>query len=148
MVLIDDNLPALPPLGAGPGVARELRIAAPDGRLDGPKALRLDDPGRGAGLRPLSPVHLHARRGDGGIALDWVRRTRIGGDGWDAPDVPLGEERELYALRLVDGAGRAVLEALPTEARWSGAAPGAVAAEVAQISALWGAGPAARVALP
>ncbi|KAB7741590.1 hypothetical protein F2P47_04080 [Parvibaculum sedimenti] len=60
----------------------------------------------GVGLRPLSPVHLRAARDvDGDIAIGWVRRTRIGGDGWAGTDVPLGEEEERYALDILsDGA--------------------------------------------
>ena len=38
----------------------------------------------GVGMRPLSPVHLRARRlGDGSVEVAWIRRTRLGGDGWD-----------------------------------------------------------------
>jgi hypothetical protein len=77
----------------------------------GPAPLPYDDPSyasetrafEGAGLRPLSPVHLRARRaGDGAIHLTWVRRTRIGGDSWAGLDVPLGEETEAYEVEIRD----------------------------------------------
>ncbi|WP_193175896.1 baseplate multidomain protein megatron [Oricola nitratireducens] len=55
-------------------------------------------------LTPLSPVHLNAeRQADGGIALVWIRRTRIDGDSWLGTDVPLGEAEERYAVRIYDG---------------------------------------------
>ena len=55
-------------------------------------------------LTPLAPVHLKAgSTGDGGIALSWIRRTRVDGDSWLGPDVPLGEEEERYAVRIHDG---------------------------------------------
>jgi hypothetical protein len=59
----------------------------------------------GIGLRPLSPVHIRAARGaDGDIALSWIRRTRLGGDGWEGLDVPLGEEEERYEIDVFSGA--------------------------------------------
>ncbi|WP_425418991.1 baseplate multidomain protein megatron [Oricola indica] len=55
-------------------------------------------------LMPLSPVHLRAARADGdAISIEWIRRTRTGGDSWMGSDVPLGEEEERYAVRLLDG---------------------------------------------
>jgi len=58
----------------------------------------------GRGLKPLSPVHVRAsRNGSGDVALAWKRRTRIGGDGWDAIEVPLAEESERYEVDIIDG---------------------------------------------
>lgn len=59
----------------------------------------------GVGLRPLSPVHLRARRqADGDIEIRWVRRTRMGGDSWEGLDVPLGEDEERYEVEILSGA--------------------------------------------
>ncbi|WP_088348512.1 MULTISPECIES: glycoside hydrolase/phage tail family protein [Rhodomicrobium] len=58
----------------------------------------------GVGLRPLSPVHVGGRRVAGGLEIAWVRRTRIGGDGWDQLEVPLGEDAEAYEVDVMDGA--------------------------------------------
>ncbi|EAQ01239.1 hypothetical protein OB2597_04525 [Pseudooceanicola batsensis HTCC2597] len=57
----------------------------------------------GIGLRPLSPVHLRVAPSGGDLVVRWTRRTRIGGDGWEGLDVPLGEESERYLLRVMDG---------------------------------------------
>jgi len=72
-------------------------------------ALGLGDPGPvgapianpGLTLRPLTPVHPHARlMPDGSLALRWKRRTR-GAWGWaDEVEVPLGEESEAYLVGI------------------------------------------------
>jgi hypothetical protein len=54
-------------------------------------------------LKPRSPAHLSARRTEGGIAISWIRRTRMGGDSWDTLEVPLGEESERYRVEILDG---------------------------------------------
>ena len=36
--------------------------------------------------------------------MSWIRRTRFGGDSWDATEVPLGEADERYELDILDGA--------------------------------------------
>lgn len=58
---------------------------------------------RGVGLRPLSPVHVRARRSSGDIVLSWVRRTRTDGDNWETLDVPLGEASEAYEVDILSG---------------------------------------------
>ncbi len=65
----------------------------------------------GAGLKPLSPVHLRAARVSGAIVISWIRRTRTGGDAWAQVDVPLGEEREAYEVDVL-GPGGAVVRTL------------------------------------
>ena len=55
----------------------------------------------GEGLRPYAPVHLTARWNSDGLAVGWIRRSRLGGDGWDVADVPLGEARESYIVRVL-----------------------------------------------
>lgn len=58
----------------------------------------------GNGLRPLSPVHVRGVRASGDLTIAWKRRTRVGGDSWEASDVPLGEEAERYEVDILDGA--------------------------------------------
>ncbi len=68
----------------------------------GPSTKTIDDPTcqvtsftfDGVGLRPYSLVQLAGTRNPSTFdwTLSWIRRTRIDGDNWEAPDVPLGEE--------------------------------------------------------
>jgi hypothetical protein len=100
----------------------------------------------------LSPVHLRAEAGAAGdIRLRWVRRTRIDGDSWFSPEVPLGEEREEYLVTLT-GAGGPFRQVRVTAPEWIYSAAdraldgvsGPVTAAVAQLSVQFGAGPPAR----
>jgi hypothetical protein len=52
-------------------------------------------------LKPMSPVHVAARRDAGGIRLTWLRRTRHNGDGWEPIDVPLAEDAERYEIDIL-----------------------------------------------
>jgi hypothetical protein len=55
----------------------------------------------GEAIRPPAPVHVRAeRRPDGALLLSWTRRSRTGWFWLDGSDAPLGEEREMYELRL------------------------------------------------
>ncbi len=54
-------------------------------------------------LRPLPPVQLRALWNASGIELRWIRQTRIDGDIWETPDVPLGESAESYVLDIMNG---------------------------------------------
>lgn len=60
----------------------------------------------GIGLKPFAPVHLTVLReaGSGDLDLEWTRRTRFGGDGWETAETPLNEHRERYRLDILDGA--------------------------------------------
>lgn len=70
---------------------------------------------RALDLRPLSPVHLRARRQDGDIALSWIRRARIAADDWEAADIALDEVSERYLVSILDPLG-AVLRVFETTA--------------------------------
>lgn len=64
----------------------------------------------GVGLQPYAPAHLSATwDADGNVQLAWVRRTRIDGDNWTPPEVPVGEEEELYDVEILNAAGTSVL---------------------------------------
>ncbi|AXC50157.1 host specificity protein [Paracoccus suum] len=160
----DGVMPAVWPVGSKvvllDGASAQLSLPASSrGQLRiwraGPALRGVDDPSyrqralsfRGVGLRPYAPCHLRlsARQ------LTWVRRTRIDGDGWDGVEVPLGESREAYRVRLVRDGGR-LAEALVSEPRWTipeaswaaAIAGGPFEAEVAQLSDAYGPGPVAR----
>jgi hypothetical protein len=79
----------------------------------GPSTKTIDDPTYqvtsfsfdGVGLRPYSPVQLKGvlNTSTNDWTLTWIRRTRIDGDNWEAPDVPLGEEIESYDVEISGG---------------------------------------------
>ena len=89
---------------------------------------------QGLGLKPLSPVHVRAVRGGGDVAFSWVRRTRLGGDSWETPEVPLGEDSESYEVDILDGAS--VVRTL------TASAPGVVYSAAAQAADFGSAQPA------
>jgi hypothetical protein len=57
-----------------------------------------------AALRPYAPARVSARREAQGVTISWIRRTRLGGDGWEAGEVPLGEDHEAYEVDIMAGA--------------------------------------------
>ena len=106
----------------------------------------------GAGLRPLSPVHVrsdrdHAAGGD--LSIWWTRRTRIGGDSWEVSEVPLGESIEAYEVDILDGAAvvrtlaasaPSVVYALAEQVADFGSVQPAYAVRVHQMSSVTGRG--------
>jgi hypothetical protein len=108
-------------------------------------------------LLPFAPVHLKARREAGGIRLSWVRRTRLGGDGWEFAEVPLGETTERYRLAILatGGAELRVVETPAAEHLYPsadeiadfGAPQTELRISVAQMSALAGPGMPAEAVL-
>ena len=64
-------------------------------------------------LRPLSPVHAKAARHEDGVSVNWIRRTRIGGDSWGGLDVPLGEDISLFRVQAFEN-GK-IIETVETE---------------------------------
>jgi len=83
------------------------------------------------------------------LRFGWIRRTRINGDGWTEFDVPLAEESEQYQLRILQN-GVVLREEIVDRASWTytaqmraaDGAAGPALISVAQVSALYGAGPA------
>ncbi|NNU81916.1 host specificity protein [Halovulum dunhuangense] len=135
------------------GQARHYRVGPAGRPLGDRRVAHLVATCEGVGLRPWAPVHLRAgRAADGAIALGWIRRTRLAGDAWERAEVPLAEQAERYALRVLTG-GAVVREAEvgAPAFRYSAAMQavdgimGAVAFEVAQISDLYGPGLWARM---
>ncbi len=136
------------------GVSRTYRVGPARRALDDPSYVEITAAFAGIGLRPLSPVHLRARDVAGDLALTWVRRTRIDGDNWDGFEVPLGEEAELYRLRILSGT-QLLREVILTTPAWTYPAPlraldgaSGQSVEITQISARFGAGASARLTLP
>ncbi|KRS12035.1 phage host specificity protein [Roseovarius atlanticus] len=138
------------------GLARYYRIGPAGRPVDDPSFSAVRLAFDGLGLRPLSPVHLRLAAGAGGdLSLSWIRRTRIDGDRWDTADVPLGEDREEYLVRVVQQ--NAVIRQVTTTAPvWTYSAANQAAdalsglyeIQVAQVSTRFGPGRFARIEVP
>ncbi len=145
-----DGAPIQPdvPLSAR-GLARHYRVGPALRGYEDPSYQHLVEAFAGIGLRPYSVVHLRARRAnDGELEVSWVRRTRIDGDSWAGEEVPLGEARERYRVRVISG-GTLLREEEVGTPSWTYAvadeaadqpAPG-YRIEVAQVSDAFGPGP-------
>ncbi|MGY6549257.1 MAG: baseplate multidomain protein megatron [Roseinatronobacter sp.] len=137
----------------GLGVARGYRIGPAARPLSDPSHRDLEQVFRGIGLRPYRPAHLRAERQPGGdLRLRWIRRTRLGGDGWGLAEVPLAEQTERYLVELRKGG--TVLRQLsvsvpewdyPRAAQLLDEAASGVVAAVAQVSDIFGPGPFAEL---
>lgn len=109
------------------------------------------------GLAPLSPVHVRATQTSEGIAISWIRRTRIGGDRWQVEEVPLGEASERYRVEITaDGDTIRIEEVTSPDWLYDQSAvnadfPGGITvgatARIAQLSDEVGAGAWAEVAI-
>ncbi|MFO1175474.1 MAG: glycoside hydrolase TIM-barrel-like domain-containing protein [Paracoccaceae bacterium] len=135
-------------------LARHYRIGPARQPYDSPSFTHRIEAFVGVGLRPLSVCHLRSMAAaSGDVDVTWVRRTRVDGDSWSAYEVPLGETRELYVLRVLS-AGAILREITLGQPSWTysaslRAADGLAAqpfdVEVAQISDAFGAGPFVRM---
>ncbi|NBN78459.1 hypothetical protein GWI72_09285 [Microvirga tunisiensis] len=104
VVLMEASLVALPLEADQRGQALSYRLLPPGVALDSAARTDFTATGLGRAALPFAPVHLTARREAGGVRFGWIRRSRIGGDGWEAAEVPVGETREAYRLQLFSGA--------------------------------------------
>ena len=135
-------------------VNQQYRIGPATRSYDDPSYIQHSAAFEGNGLRPLRPCHLQARVETEDVIFNWIRRTRVGGDSWDSFEVPLAEENEQYSVRLLQD-GKIFREAITTDPVWRYDAQtrlidgvmGAFALSVAQISASYGAGPAAQISV-
>ncbi|RID91408.1 host specificity protein [Gemmobacter lutimaris] len=134
------------------GLERHYRIGVAARGYDHPTVTHRVAAFEGVGLRPYAPCHLTAQRNGGDLALAWVRRTRSDGDGWQAAEVPLGEDREDYLVQVWQGATllredrcSAPGWTYPVAMQSADGAAGPVELRVAQLSASFGAGPTAAL---
>ncbi len=108
-------------------------------------------------LRPLPPVRLRARRVPEGVAIGWIRQTRIDGDAWEVVEVPLDEEAERYELDILSGGAvvrtlasdtPSALYAAADETADLGGPQASLTLAVVQVSASVGRGFARRATIP
>lgn len=153
-VLLDGAVQQLRMPPSSRGVERHYRVGPGSRAYDDPSYSHIVETFEGAGLRPYAPAHLSVENGpDSDLIFRWVRRGRIDGDSWLGLEIPLGEESELYVVRVF--AGDAVVKEATVSAsrfRYSAAEQDAdgrrtTAFAVAQISARFGPGPFQRISL-
>ncbi len=104
-VLIDGAVPLVELSDAESGLDLTVRCGPADAVYDPDVFVDVALGSCRRGLACLPPVHLVATRDaeSGDVSLSWIRQTRIGGDGWDPVEVPLGETREAYVISIFDG---------------------------------------------
>ena len=108
----------------------------------------------GNGLRPYRPAHLRVSEAGADLVVGWTRRTRIDGDGWDLPEVPLGEDTEAYRVQIRQE-GVVLRDVAVSSASWIYSAAeqsadgvtGSYTVAVAQVSERFGPGPFAELDL-
>jgi hypothetical protein len=135
------------------GLPLNWRVGAADRNVSDPGASQSALTLKGRGRRPLSPVRLVGRRlaPSGDWHISWIRQTRIGGDSWEAAEVPLAEEAEAYRLEILAAPGgdvRRTFETTSPDQIYSaaqqvadfGVAQAALSVRVAQRSATFGPG--------
>ena len=136
------------------GIERHYRIGASGRSYDDLSFLHFAEAFAGVGLRPYAPVHLRTSRvADGAVLVSWIRRSRVDGDSWAGEDIPLGEDREMYRIR-VWSEGLRLREtdvATPSftyslEAWERDGSPSHLGFDVAQVSTRFGPGPFQRIA--
>ena len=156
VVMLDEALVRAELTPAERGLPLTWRAAPAGGPASGPSMSEAVETWRGLSARPWSPAHLKVRAQGGDAVVTWIRRARLAGDGWDA-EVPLGEEREVYRVEILDGETvvRAVETTTPaftyTAAQRAADFPsgpaGTLAVRIAQGSALFGWGARSRTLL-
>ena len=152
-VLIDGAVGQVQVPMSARGLERHFRVGPAQRAYDDASYAHVVETCMGVGLRPYRPTHLSARRsGDGAIELRWMRRTRVDGDSWLGSDVPLGEDGEVYLVKL--RSGEILVREVETTSpfyRYSIAEQVAdeveadVSFEVAQVSRRFGPGPFERI---
>ncbi|MBC2835844.1 baseplate multidomain protein megatron [Paragemmobacter straminiformis] len=146
IVLIDRSLKQIDLPPEARGLARTWRIGAALRGYDDADVVVRSDAFIGAGLRPYPVAHLRLLAQGNDLLVNWVRRTRVDGDSWISSEVPLGEEREAYMVRVFAG-GNLLRQVEVAAPQWTygaamRAADGAGATvSVAQLSARFGPGP-------
>jgi GTA TIM-barrel-like domain/Putative phage tail protein len=155
VVLLDLALTQIDLALAARGLARYYRIGGTARGYDDPNVTLRVEAFVGNGLRPYPVSHLRAATNlTGDVSLDWKRRTRIDGDGWQVVEVPLGEDSEAYLLRIVQGSTIMAEYTSTTAAFVYSAALRAVdgvsgpfMVEVAQMSQRFGPGPFRQIGI-
>lgn len=148
-VLLTSDLQQIDLATSARGLSRYYRIGDASRPYDDPNVIVEQRAFAGVGLRPYGVAHLrHVGAAGEDLSVTWIRRTRLDGDSWESLEVPLGEDREAYVVRVLQG-DTPLRETEVTTPTWTyspadqdadGATTGFVIA-VAQLSDRFGPGP-------
>jgi hypothetical protein len=90
----------------------------------------------------------------GDLQISWKRRTRIDGDTWQSPEVPLGEDSEAYQVRVIQASAIVAEYSVnqpqflyTTAMRSLDGISGSFEIAVAQLSSSFGPGPFRKIVL-
>lgn len=149
VVLIDDRLTRAEVAADERGLERLWRAAPAGGPAAGAGSADVVFDWEGEALRPWAAAHLRVQETpDGGRSATWLRRARVGGDGW-VGEPPLGEAAERWRVRVLDPTDAIVRETEVASGAWlyapddladdfGGPPPEGCRFEVAQFSAAFG----------
>jgi hypothetical protein len=147
VVVLDAALVQIDLASNARGLSRHYRIGPAEHPYTDASFVHRQEAFSGNGLRPYAPVHLRGRvASNGDHHLSWVRRSRIDGNLWTLPEIPLGESSEAYLLRIHQGGlSREMTVTSPAwtygvAQRAADGVTGAYQLEVAQISDRYGPG--------
>jgi hypothetical protein len=154
VVLLDLALSQIDLALSSRGLTRYYRVGVAARGFDDSNATLRVEAFDGIGLRPYPISHLRYSDEAGDIHFRWKRRTRIDGDTWQSTEVPLGEESEVYLVRVI------VASAIVAEysvnqpqfvysatMRAADGVSGTFELSVAQLSVSFGPGPFRRVSV-
>ena len=153
VVLLDRSLQQIDLAVSARGLTRNYRIGVASRGYDDPTVVARAEAFDGIGLRPYPVGHLRATGAPGSdVFVTWKRRTRVDGDNWQQLEVPIGEDAELYAIRVLDGfAIIAEYQAQQPQFEYSATAQamdgmsGSFGIAIAQISTRFGPGPFRKI---
>lgn len=154
VVLLDLALTQIDLALSSRGLARFYRVGIASRGVDDSNVILRTEAFDGIGLRPYPVAHLRSVNLSGDLQLTWKRRTRIDGDTWQTAEVPLGEDSEVYTIRVLQGASIVAqysatqpLFTYTSAMRSSDGVSGPFEIAVAQVSASFGPGPFRKIAL-
>ncbi len=151
-ILLDSSVVQIDASRALRAVPINYRIGSSQRSYDDPSYIKLVRTSQGVGMRPLSPVHLSAEwMSLNTLGIRWIRRTRIDGDTWTGLDVPLGEEKEIYEIKLVSDGEQIIEQIFDTNtaiieiSSLDLSRASKLKVQVSQISSVFGSGPVAEL---
>jgi Putative phage tail protein len=154
VVLLDLALTQIDLASSSRGLVRHYRIGVASRGFEDSNVTYRTEAFDGIGLRPYPIAHLGSTDLAGDLLLTWKRRTRIDGDTWQSPEVPLGEDSEAYQVRVIQ-ASAIVAEYTVTQPQFTYSAAmrsldgvsGTFEIAVAQLSESFGPGPFRKLTL-